>query len=65
MYSFFEVFCGVPAEGVEYRGECHPIEHIFYKLVTIYKHELPDTVLDGHAWQPGDITTCSSRSTPT
>lgn len=31
------------------------IENVFYNLATAYKRELPDTVLDGKTWQPGEI----------
>jgi DNA-directed RNA polymerase subunit RPC12/RpoP len=31
------------------------IENVFYDLVTAYRPELPDTVLDGKTWQPGEI----------
>lgn len=31
------------------------IEQLFYRMVPVYSRELPDTVLDGHTWQPGEI----------
>ena len=31
------------------------IEHLFYKVVPQYRDELPDDVLSGNVWKPGDI----------
>src|SRR5947207_2664742 len=31
------------------------IEHLFYKVIPQYKDELPDDVLKGDVWKPGDI----------
>ncbi len=31
------------------------IEHLFYKIIPHYKDELPDDVMSGKIWRPGDI----------
>jgi DNA-directed RNA polymerase subunit RPC12/RpoP len=33
----------------------YAIEHLFYRLIPQYKTELPDDVLEGKTWQPGQI----------
>ena len=33
----------------------YAVEHLFYKLIPSFKEELPDDVLEGKVWRPGDI----------
>src|SRR5438105_3580102 len=40
------------------------IEHLFYKVIPQYKDELPDDVLAGNIWKPGDIIAMISEIDP-
>jgi transposase-like protein len=40
------------------------IEHLFYELIPLYKQELPDDVMNGKVWKPGDIIAMISEIDP-
>ena len=40
------------------------IEYLFYELIPLYKEELPDDVMTGKVWKPGDIIAMISEIDP-